>query len=541
VFLLLAIMLVCMAWSRLQATSRLFPYSQHVDEGFFSAAVWVMIRNGDANPQFFRYPSLPLYLATGSMLAGAWLRDPDDLERLRGTRRGAPCVPSELYWPPRVLFALMSVATVAFLAIVARRAFGPVEALLVPSLVSLSAVFQRSAVTYLNVDVVTVFFVGAALAVVLTQWDRDTWWSKSILPGILSGMSVASKYNSGLILVPCALAILFQSRHRPRAKLIALGAASAIAFFVCVPYSILDMDSFVRDVLWEIEHYRTAKGFSSGEPGLPQLKFYWASLLRDYGPTLMYLSLIGVAYGMWIDWRRTLTVISLPLLMLLHMSTNSVHSLRSILPVFALSSVLQAAGVCALLRMLFGVFSGGGRQVSGRERAWRSALPFAAAGVLLIMLFRGAPWQRVLDRNVEPEPRNVALAWLEEHRQERSAVLVAADIWLDPTALARLNAVTILPELQGIDRALSEHAHRTRYVVVPSYLRPGRREGRTEADGVRLQTVDEELRALSERADVLSVIELQGKPVRLNKVAGRRARPEVATGLTIFELAPEQQ
>jgi hypothetical protein len=150
------------------------------------------------------------------------------------------------------------------------------------------------------------------------------------------------------------------------------------------------------------------------------------------------------------------------------------------------------------------------------------------------------PWERVLDRNVLAESRNVALAWLEEHRRESSAVLVAEDAWFDARALDDLDAEVISSELRDLDHVVDRFARRIRYVVVPTYERPWGLRVDPRSDELRLQALSDRLQALRERADVISVFRGKGQPVRLSKDSGRRLLPMISPELTIFEMAPDR-
>jgi hypothetical protein len=110
-WLLLGVILAAIAIGRVAAVGRLEPYSQHVDEAFMTAPVVRMIASGSPNPGTFGYPSLPLYLETGLMLASAQWQPEGVLDEIEVAKLGLAHTPAGPYHFTRVFFALISVAT----------------------------------------------------------------------------------------------------------------------------------------------------------------------------------------------------------------------------------------------------------------------------------------------------------------------------------------------------------------------------------------------------------------------------------------------
>lgn len=539
---LLLVSLLAIAAGRIVAVGGLLPYSQHVDETFFTVSIVKMIRNGDANPHFFRYPSLPLYLSTASILAAAPWVSAEALGDLRAAMGGNAYSPPSLYAAPRTLLALMSVGALGLLAVVAWKLFGAGAALLTPLLLGLSGTYQVSAVQYLNVDIVTVFFVAATSVVVFGRWHDSGYLAKAVWPGLLSGMVVASKYNSGLILVPCSLAIFWAGGDDRFRKFVVLGAVSAATFFACVPYSLLDAGFFIEQILYEIEHYRTGQGFANSEPGVMQLLFYLAALGNDFGWPLMALAAVGIARGLVVDRARTVTLISFPVLMLLHMSTNRLNFLRTILPVYAFCAVLQAAGIVAVTGWIgqgIGALRGGGES----KRNLRSLAGATVAVALLVGVAFTATWGRLLDRNMTPDPRNQAVDWLRDQIPRGGRVLVAADLGVWPEDVESLGTEWLAPDLVGVEDVLSQSDEAVRWVVLPRYARL--RAYASEAREPARRFVERRARGVAGRLDALErepgarvVLEVPGRAVEVSPRLGRPALLSPRPAVRILAIRP---
>jgi hypothetical protein len=537
--LLLAILGI-IAGSHISALERLYPYSQYWDEGFISRPIWHMIQNDDLNPRMFRYPSLPIYLAYASIAASSASSGENTLEQLRTTTQGAPYSPASLFWAPRLLFVLMSLGAAFFLALIAWRAFGPAEALLVPLLLSLSAVYQVSAVTYMNVDVVTIFFASATLASVIGAWNKQGYFAKAVLPGLLAGMTIASKYNSGLILVPCALAIFYTCRAQRVALVGVLGLAAALAFFVCVPYSLITPQAFIDQLFEQIAHYQSGSDAAHvSEPGLDKLTFYLRAIGTDFGLPLVCFGIYGLVEAWRRDRAKLLVLIALPALMLMHMSTNRVNYVRSILPVFAIFTLVQALGLTTLARLLL---TWGSRLRDARrtqEKAPRLLGWPATAGMAGVLLLACAPNPGLLlDLNIRADTRNRTEQWLLGHAPAGSAVLISETLHMSESAYARLAATRVPNRPKAMQRALQKSRLARRFVVMPDYEHPEAPRSAAPRRGDTTGTLASELSILTHAPGAKRAHAVPGLPFEAPAVGHRGGRPGLSPSIVIYEIPP---
>lgn len=468
----LGVFLIVSAWARVSAVLGTAPYSQHVDEVHLTRTAVNMLKTGDPNPHFFKYPSLPIYLTALSMrLANAGRAGGPSSWQI--PTKGGPYEPPAGFVAARVLFALMSIVTLGLCGMIARSVFESDAALLVaPLVLSASHVFRTSGAGYLNVDIVNALFLTAALAASFSFWGRDTIALTALLPGLLVGLSAASKYTGGVALLPCALSILLGQKERRPSKVLVLGAAAAAAFVLAVPYSVLDRATFVADVRWEIHHYKTGHLRFDGPPGIPQLLYYMGELLRDYRAPALWLGLLGLVAGLVRDPRRTLTLASLPVGLLLHMCTNRVHFVRTVLPVFALTPVFVSGAIAEVARGTGRVAARLRSKVGTPGPSFLSATPGIVGAAAFASLWLTLDRSAVLDRDLRRDTRNVAVAWLREHAGDHT-VLVASDLRVAPSRLQGLRAQgvkvqSIAPDLADLP-GLAAGARTPLYVVTPRY------------------------------------------------------------------------
>jgi hypothetical protein len=465
-FAAFALLLLCIAVTRGRAIAGRLPYGQHVDEIHLTSHAHEMLVRRDLNPRFFRYPSLPIYLTLGSMRLGAAFGPDVPPSRWKLSHKGDPFSPGSVLAVTRYVFSALSILTLALVGWMARRLTGSALMLLVaPVLLATSRTFQTSAAVYLNVDVVATFFVVAALAVLPSSRLNAGRGLLAVVPGVLTGMAVASKYSVVLVAVPCLLTIVLSRTERKAEKALIYVAVTVLVFVLCVPYSLLTPKAFLTDVLFEVRHYRTGHTQFEGPPGLPQIVYYTTELWKDYGPLTCIFAGIGAAWGVSQKSQPALTLLSLPVLMLLHMATNRVHFLRTVLPIFALVPVFAAAGLYALSSFVRD------RACAFTGRPWssgwfRSVLGFfvtVGCGVAVAL----GNFDIVFDRNLEADSRNRATDWLASHAADGS-VFVAPDLRFSVESLRLVGGREVTPTIANLGKLASRPA----YVVVPAYPGP---------------------------------------------------------------------
>lgn len=397
------------------------PHLHHPDEPNNFTRVQKVLRTGDYNPHFFRYPSLSIYLVAWLRTVLGWFGVLDGAVAVAAPiefANGVALAPS----PGAVLVARLvsavlgtGTAVLAFLAasIVTGRAG-------IATLAGLLAATSPTAIRYSRIlapDVYGAFFAGAAVlaALVVLRSGRTAHY---LTAGALVGLAVAGKYNAaGVMIAPVAAHLIRVAGEgvRPRAwwrGLFVLGGAALAAFVLVNPYFVLDWRAAVDQVMKERTHYESGQPGSEGDAALWYLRCLWSV----EGGTLC-LALFAVYDGVR---RRLADVAVLGAYLVAYLalvSTFEVRNARTLMPVLATLDVLAAVGVYRAL-------------AEPRGRRVRLAAAAALLGVMGLIRAYPAVEQVRLEREV---PADLAAKWIRERIRKGAVVaLESGGPILDP-------------------------------------------------------------------------------------------------------------
>lgn len=255
----LTLRLVGLTWGLPDAT-HLFSY--HPDE-FHSLHGAFALAFGDANPHFFNYGSLYLYLVA---LAAA-LAHGDLFASVAQAVPGGPALPEAVRaWTldARVVTVVMALGTIVVVWGIARTLWGERAGLTAALLLALAPLHVLHS-HYATVDVPGTFFVALALLfsvrMVRARTLRNAAWA-----GVAAGLAASVKYSGGLVLVAPLTAwgvAWWQTRAPEAAERSSLAALllppvlALAAFAATSPYTFLDWPNAWRDISFELAHMRT--------------------------------------------------------------------------------------------------------------------------------------------------------------------------------------------------------------------------------------------------------------------------------------------
>ena len=428
------------------------PYVGHFDEAKILSAGKRIVEEQTADPGFFNYPSLPIYLAATTM-AGA-----------RGGRE-LPGVQGPRYEPVRpvlavkVLFAALAAAGLFLTGLASLR----VEERLEFAAIAMLAVFGTTlwnhlAWSYLNVDIVGTFFVSLVLYLIVKGSHPPAWVLRATLLGALCGLAVASKYPLGLILLPALVHLSLVRRRLDVRASIVLVLSCVLAFVVAVPHSVLSADAFLEDIRYEMEHYTRGHRGHEGSVGAAQLVWYLRYLVGQLGSGFAALAAVGTGTIIYRRRWELLPILLWIVLLVGYFSTKSVRFPRNIVAVFPAFAILITVGLGEASGWLTGLLA----RASRGPRRWHRA---AAVVVLLTVL----PWAQIL-RNGLPteEPRRAAEAWLLEHAPPGSRIILGEDLGIPKESLASRFLLTTLERRQLVSLSTTE-LDREAFYVLPRY------------------------------------------------------------------------
>jgi hypothetical protein len=411
------------------------PYPQHVDEMHLTERAAKMMTTGDLNPKFFHWPTYPIYLTAAAMTAGYLIAaSQQELWGIDGI--GSVSYPyyshPTIVWPVKLMFLLMAVATAGLLGVVAVRLTGePALLVLTPLVICLSDLFFGQMQIYPNVDTVGALSVACLYLFHILYFDCDTMMHKAVLPGVLSGMVIASKYSLHLILLTSIVVILLQSKRPRIAQIVLFFAVAVVTFVLLVPFSVLDLPVFLDDVAGQAFHYAYGHPGYERPSGVSHLFAYFTELLGDFGVLTVPFFLIGSVALIRRSWRHALVVGLFPVVHLVYFSWQRTHFSRNVVFVYLMYATAAAVGVVVAYRWIVDRLDR--FEVMQQSPGLRRASAIVGVGIAVAVCFpvgRPIAWARE-----QPDARHLAVQWIRENVSTGSALFIPRELALDTRPL----------------------------------------------------------------------------------------------------------
>ena len=323
------------------------PYLYFWDEPLTASNALQMIKMGDYNPHFFKYGSLMIYLnLLIDQLYCIYLSLTGDLASVKNIRIGADTGwhwtishPSFYFWN-RFLTATMGTATVFIAYLISRsicnRWTGIISAFFL-SILPIHIVHSG----FVTMDAPVALFVSlvALFSILFIDQKKIIYF---ILSLICVGFATAIKYNSCLvILLPIASLIWMSYRDelsRQKFYWLAIPCLPAVTFFFMMPYAILDFPNFIKDVLHQINYYKTTgHPGATISPGWDYFAFQIREFYQNIGLTGTILFAIGLAGT--ISRPVLLLILLFPVSYLVFMSGMTVNFHRNFIQVYPFIAV----------------------------------------------------------------------------------------------------------------------------------------------------------------------------------------------------------
>jgi len=322
------------------------------DEETIASVTGRLLRAGP-NPEFFRYPTLFMYVMAA-------------IDRVRFGRVNV-IDESSVYLSARIVAALLGTASIPLLFIAARRLTTTAAALFAAALCAVAFLHVRD--SHFGVtDVPAAFMIVAAFtAIVVGPLERPTKRNVA-LAGLLCGLAASTKYNAGLILIALVVAA-------PAVPLAIVGMASAgCGFLAGTPYAIVARRQFAAELTAERSHLAGGHGIAAGIGWIDHATF---SLRWGLGVWFLIAAIAGAVMFAARDRRRAVPVLAFPIAYYIVMGSGRSVFVRYMTPLVPFAGLFAGYAIdrlaaFAAARLSLGVGPGsdpmvGDRVVSGQN------------------------------------------------------------------------------------------------------------------------------------------------------------------------------
>jgi hypothetical protein len=427
----LAAILIVATWLRLTGLGFGLPAVYNPDEvAIMSRAL--AFATGDPNPHNFLYPTFYFYVLfawTGLAFVVSWLTGA--VASLEAFQARFFVDPSSVYLAGRLLGVACGVAGVAATWALARRLFGRGVALAAAAFLAVAPTAVRDA-HYVKHDVPVTLLVVLAMLAMARVWPlaaarpeavpgrgeavpdapaaaRPRASRASVLAaGALAGAAASTHYYAVFLIVPLALACVWQANDRRAAlrTLAAAAGAAVAAFFLLSPFILVEPATAWHDIVANRRIVVDRAGAGRGvffASATAYARMLWT---EGAGWPVVLLAAAGTWTLARLSWRVTTWFLAFPTVFYLFIS-NTVAASRYLNPVLPFLAMLGGLGAAALASR------------GGRHRVWVGAALVIAAAV------PGArdSW-RVGWFFQQDDTRTLARRFIEAHVPAGSTVLV---------------------------------------------------------------------------------------------------------------------
>ncbi len=468
---LLGVILVGALGVRLLGVGRGLPYLHEWDEPTVLSYVIGMLQRGDLYPNAFVYPSvyyymlLPVtYLHYAYLYAHGALASPWDIQRFHP--QAAPGAywwylnPASFYLWARTLTALIGTATVYLVYRIGKTVYGTTAGLLAAAFLALApgAVYYSDTVT---VDIPMVFFVTLTVLAGLGIIRRGRW-QDYILTGLLAGLSISTKQNAVMVVLPLVVAHLV-SAHRTRLvdlRMAVMGLCVLLGFTIGTPYVLIKPALVLGQLRGSALVYAGVPSLTSMQQVLPRYLAYFVRPTQDtwfviphaaMGLLPAVSALLGAVVGFRWDRRLHLYLLSFPLPYFLFISGQHELILRSMMAVLPFMVLFAAAGCIWVWGLLPQI------RWPAADASWTRGL----AGLALVALI-AAPGRdaAVLGWTMgdHPDTRTAAVDWLRLHVTPGTRIALEKELrWFIPDLDRLPFVIRFVPRDTPLAWYLQEH------------------------------------------------------------------------------------
>ncbi|MBN1481148.1 glycosyltransferase family 39 protein [candidate division KSB1 bacterium] len=281
------------------------PYIFHPDERLMIAR-GVYFFSGDLNPHLFIYPSFLMYILffvdaivfIGGTLLGSFV----SLSHFTGLYHTDPAV---FYIPNRITIAIFGLLSLYAVYRLALHTFGTRTALLSFIFMAILPVHVLHS-HFVTTDVPCLLFVVLSFYHSIRVLEHGAL-KNYLLAALWGGLAAGIKYNGGAVILCLILAhalrewesttgtviyrIVHLAKKMFKIKLLAPCLLSILVFIFTSPYTVLDLQAFIKDFMFQVTVQRRGHGLIFLGIGNKVLYEIFV-VLRNWGGTLLWVSML---------------------------------------------------------------------------------------------------------------------------------------------------------------------------------------------------------------------------------------------------------
>jgi len=282
-------------------------FGEHWDEERHLRIARHAVDTGVLLPHDYWYPSLTwvttFFSAIPELIRAAIDGDRAPLQALMAT-------PSFTLRVRFVFVVFTSVSLFAIFGLLVRWRRRPFEAALAAALLGTSWELGYHA-RWITPDAVMVLWASLLLAGLLLSERANAWRGWSWVAVVAAGLCTASKYTAGLMLVPCLLAVAWQTAPWPTrvARLASTSVVFALVYLFITPGTVIEAPTFFVDVRTQANVYGSKghTGYNVGGVFDHTFKMLRYFTVTFSSPSVLASLLVAalVPVGAWQLWRES--------------------------------------------------------------------------------------------------------------------------------------------------------------------------------------------------------------------------------------------
>ena len=333
------------------------PYPQHVDEYHVVINGINMINNNNLYPGILVYPSLPIYICSSIIYCSNFIenlfKSNSTLEKLDNQnypffKEYIPILSTKLF----VYF--LSILTMFLISMVALKLSNCyISSIMCFILTAFSQLFVYQSRDYINIDLFATFFVTVNIFFFVYFFHNNISNYTLIIAGILTGLTISSKYPHGLIILMYISSIILFNKDSFLKKIfysLIIFLTSILTTLICCPYIFIFFEKWLSEIFRQRQIYKNGWPGYTVDSGLTHFFLQIKQLFLEFGGFVFLLSIAGIFF--LIKYKRK---ISIPIffyffIFISYFSNHSINFTRNLLPQYILYALFASFGFSFILK-----------------------------------------------------------------------------------------------------------------------------------------------------------------------------------------------